>query len=43
MLNSMYTVHGQHKYARPGLYHGTVTVRAPYNSPVTVPFTVRFA
>jgi hexosaminidase len=43
MLNSMYTVHGQHKYARPGLYHGTVTVRAPHNSPVTVPFTVRFA
>jgi len=43
VLNSMYTVHGQHKYARPGLYHGTVTVRAPHNSPVTVPFTVRFA
>jgi hexosaminidase len=43
VLNSLYTVHGQHRYARPGLYHGTVTVRAPRNSPVTVPFTVRFA
>jgi hexosaminidase len=40
-LNGLYTVHGQHHYARPGLYHGTVTVRAPRHSAVTVPFTVR--
>jgi hexosaminidase len=41
MLNSLYTVHGQHRYAHPGLYHGTVTVRAPHRSPVTVGFSVQ--
>jgi len=41
MLNSLYTVHGQHRYAHRGLYHGTVTVRAPGRSPVTVGFTVQ--
>jgi hexosaminidase len=41
MLNSLYTVHGQHSYAHPGLYHGAVTVRAPRRSPVTVGFTVQ--
>jgi hexosaminidase len=41
MLNSLYTVPGQHRYARPGRYHGTVTVRAPHRSPVTVGFTVQ--
>ena len=41
-LNSLYTVPAQHAYARPGLYRGAVTVRAPHKSPVTVPFTVRY-
>ena len=41
MVNSLYTVPGQHRYAHPGLYHGTVTVRAPHRSPVTVGFTVQ--
>ena len=39
-LNSLYTVHGEHHYAHPGVYHGHVTIRAPHRSPVTVPFTV---
>ncbi len=41
MVNGLYTVRGQHRYARPGLYHGTVTVRAPRLSPVRVGFTVQ--
>jgi hexosaminidase len=43
LLNSLYTVHGQHRYARPGLYHGTVTVRGPHKSRLTVAFTARSA
>ena len=43
VLNSLYTVHGRHAYARPGLYHGTVTVRAPGHPAVTAPFAVRRA
>jgi hexosaminidase len=39
-LNSLYTVHGQHTYAHPGPHHGTVTLRAPHQTPVTVSFTV---
>ena len=39
-LNSLYTVHGGHRYAHPGVYHGHVMIRAPHRSPVTVPFTV---
>ena len=39
-LNSLYTVHGEHHYAHPGVYHGHVTVRVRHRSPVTVPFTV---
>jgi hexosaminidase len=27
-VNSLYTVHGEHHYAHPGVYHGHVTVRA---------------
>jgi hexosaminidase len=41
-LNSLYPVTARHAYPRPGLYHGTVTVRAPHKSPVTVPFTIRY-
>lgn len=43
VLNSLYTVHGRHAYARPGLYHGTVTVRAPGHPAVTAPFAARRA
>jgi hexosaminidase len=39
-LNSLYTVPGQHTYTRPGPHHGTVTIQAPHQAPVTVPFTV---
>jgi hypothetical protein len=38
-LNSLYTVHGGHRYTHPGVYQGHVTIRAPHRSPVTVPFT----
>jgi len=41
LINSLYTVPGQHTYRDPGLYHGTVTVRASRRSPVTVKFTIR--
>jgi hypothetical protein len=39
-INGLYTVHGQHTYAHPGTHHGTVTIRAPHQPPITVPFTV---
>jgi hexosaminidase len=42
-LNGLYTVHGQHGYAHPGLHHGTVTLHIPHQLPVTVTFTVRSA
>jgi hexosaminidase len=40
-VNSLFAVIGQHHFARPGLYHGTVTIRAAGQAPVKVSFTVR--
>jgi len=40
-INGLYTVSGRHTYPRPGLYHGTVTVRAPGAAAATAPFTVQ--
>lgn len=40
-INSLYQVPGGHTYRRPGLYHGTLTVRAPGAAAATTTFTVR--
>jgi len=38
-VNSLYTISGQHAYAKPGTYHGQVTLSAGNAAPVTVSFT----
>jgi hexosaminidase len=38
-VNSLYTISGEHTYARPGTYHGVVTLSAGNAPPVTVSFT----
>jgi hexosaminidase len=40
-VNGLYSVGGSHTYARPGVYHGTVTVTAAGTAAVTAHFTVR--
>jgi hypothetical protein len=39
-VNSLYTIFGAHTYARPGTYHGVVTVSAGSSKPVRANFTV---
>jgi hexosaminidase len=39
-VNSLYTIFGEHTYARPGTYHGVVIVSAGNATPVTAAFTV---
>jgi len=39
-VNSLYTIFGPHTYARPGTYHGVVTVSAGNAAPVRADFTV---
>jgi hexosaminidase len=39
-INSLYRIFGQHTYARPGTYHGTVTLNAGNAASVTADFTV---
>lgn len=39
-LNSLYTISGTHAYAKPGTYHGTVTLSAGNAAAVTADFTV---
>ena len=41
-VNGLYSVGGSHSYARPGVYHGTVTVSASGTATVTAHFTVRW-
>jgi hypothetical protein len=38
-VNSLYTISGEHAYAHPGTYHGTVTLSAGNAAPVTARFT----
>ena len=38
-VNSLYTISGEHTYARPGTYHGVVTLSAGNVTPVTANFT----
>jgi hexosaminidase len=38
-VNSLYTISGEHAYAHPGTYHGTVTLNAGNAAPVTANFT----
>jgi hexosaminidase len=40
-VNSLYTVSGEHSYAKSGTYHGTVTLSVGNLAPVTADFTVR--
>ncbi len=42
-VNGLYSVGGSHRYRRPGVYSGTVTVSAPGTATVTAPFTMRWA
>jgi hexosaminidase len=42
-VNGLYSVGGQHRYAHPGVYLGTVTVSAPGTATVTAHFLVRSA
>jgi hexosaminidase len=39
-VNSLYAISGEHVYAHPGTYHGTVTLSAGNATPVTADFTV---
>jgi hexosaminidase len=39
-VNSLYTIFGEHTYARPGTYHGEVIVSAGNATPVRAGFTV---
>jgi hexosaminidase len=39
-VNSLYTIFGEHTYARPGTYHGVVIVSAGNVTPVRADFTV---
>jgi hexosaminidase len=39
-VNSLYSISGEHTYAKPGIYHGTVTLNAGDAAPVTASFTV---
>jgi hexosaminidase len=39
-VNSLYTIFGEHTYARPGTYHGVVVVSAGNVTPVRADFTV---
>ena len=39
-VNGLYTVSGNHRYRRPGVYVGTVTVTAPGTAPATAAFLV---
>jgi hexosaminidase len=39
-VNSLYTISGEHTYARPGTYHGVVTLSAENAPPITANFTV---
>ncbi|HZR52135.1 MAG TPA: family 20 glycosylhydrolase [Streptosporangiaceae bacterium] len=39
-VNSLYTISGAHTYAKPGTYHGTVTLSAGSAPSVTAAFTV---
>jgi hexosaminidase len=39
-VNSLYTISGEHTYARPGTYHGVVIVSAGNVGPVRAEFTV---
>jgi hypothetical protein len=39
-VNSLYAISGEHSYARPGTYHGAVTLSAGSAKPVTARFTV---
>jgi hexosaminidase len=41
-VNGLYTVSGSHTYARPGIYHASLTVTAAGTPPVTVHFIVRW-
>jgi hypothetical protein len=41
-VNSLYTISGEHTYARPGTYHGVVTITAGNATPVTANFTARW-
>jgi hexosaminidase len=41
-VNGLYSVGGSHRYAHPGVYHGTVTVSASGTAVVTAHFTVRW-
>jgi hexosaminidase len=41
-VNGLYTVGGNHRYAHPGVYNGTVTVSAPGTATVTAHFIVRW-
>jgi hypothetical protein len=41
-VNSLYTISGEHTYAHPGTYHGTVTLSAGNATPVTADFTVNW-
>ncbi len=38
-VNSLYAISGTHTYAKPGTYHGTVTLSAGNATPVTADFT----
>jgi hexosaminidase len=40
-VNGLYTVSASHRYRRPGLYAGTVTVTANGTAPVAAAFLVR--
>jgi hexosaminidase len=40
-VNSLYTISGEHSYAKSGTYHGTVTLSVGNLAPVTADFTVR--
>jgi len=41
-VNGLYSVGGSHTYARPGVYHATVTVSASGTATVTASFIVRW-
>jgi hexosaminidase len=40
MVNSLYTISGEHTYPHPGTYHGAVIVSAGNSKPVRAAFTV---
>ena len=42
-VNSLYAISGEHTYARPGTYHGVVTITAGNAAPVTANFTARWS